>query len=109
MQTQSVWFYVTCPDESMARSLATGALKKHLIACANIIPMSSSLYWWEGEIQEATEVLLVGKTTEDQFAAAKDFFVSKHPYECPCVIALPITQGHTPFLQWIEGQCRTST
>ncbi|XP_064435622.1 uncharacterized protein LOC123849953 isoform X2 [Mirounga angustirostris] len=41
----------------------TGAsLDKKLAASVNILPKASSLYFWNGEIEEATEILLLIKT-----------------------------------------------
>ncbi|XP_052501256.1 uncharacterized protein LOC128052739 isoform X1 [Budorcas taxicolor] len=37
-------------------------LDKKLAASVNILPKASSLYYWNGEIEEATEVLLLIKT-----------------------------------------------
>nr|KAF6485311.1 hypothetical protein HJG63_010548 [Rousettus aegyptiacus] len=37
-------------------------LDKKLAASVNILPKASSLYFWNGEIEEATEILLLIKT-----------------------------------------------
>jgi hypothetical protein len=37
---------------------------ERLAACANILPGMTSLYWWEGDIQEASEAVLVAKTRQ---------------------------------------------
>ena len=31
-----------------------------------------------------------------------------HPYEVPCVIALPLVGGHPGYLAWIAAETRTS-
>ena len=61
--------YMTCPldkAESMARTL----LEERLVACANILPPASSLYWWEGTIEQAAEAVVVMKTADARSAAA---------------------------------------
>ncbi|XP_052501258.1 protein CutA homolog isoform X3 [Budorcas taxicolor] len=59
--TYSVVF-VNCPNEQIARDIARAILDKKLAASVNILPKASSLYYWNGEIEEATEVLLLIKT-----------------------------------------------
>ena len=46
------------------------------------------------------------KTTRDRFDALRDAIVDAHPYDCPCVVALPIVDGHGPWLQWLRDETR---
>uniref|UniRef100_A0A8C6QV20 CutA divalent cation tolerance homolog-like n=1 Tax=Nannospalax galili TaxID=1026970 RepID=A0A8C6QV20_NANGA len=59
--THSVVF-VNCPNEQIARDIARAILDKKLAASVNILPKASSLYFWQGEIEETTEILLVGSS-----------------------------------------------
>ncbi|XP_045647019.1 protein CutA homolog isoform X3 [Ursus americanus] len=54
--------FVNCPNEQIARDIARASLDKKLAASVNILPKASSLYFWNGEIEEATEILLLIKT-----------------------------------------------
>ena len=92
----------TCPDEGTARSLAEGLMEERLAACVNIVPGIKSVYRWEGEIREDTEVMLLIKTTAEGFPRVRDYLVNAHPYELPEVIALPIEQGYQPYLDWVS-------
>lgn len=76
------------------------------MACANIFPAHQSLYWWEGAVQSASETAVIYKTRAENFEAVKDKILSLHPYECPCIIALPIEKGHAGFLEWIEKEAQ---
>ncbi|KAF6327603.1 hypothetical protein mRhiFer1_008304 [Rhinolophus ferrumequinum] len=51
--------FVNCPNEHIARDIARTILDKKLAASVNILPKASSLYFWNGEIEEATEITLV--------------------------------------------------
>ena len=45
--------------------------------------------------------MILFQTTDERFEALRALLVSLHPYECPEIIATPITQGHSPYLAWI--------
>jgi periplasmic divalent cation tolerance protein len=100
----AVFIYSTFPDKTITEKAVHALLEKRLVSCVNLLPPVQSLYWWQGKIESAAEIILIAKTTADQFEAAKAYILSLHPYECPCIIALPIELGHTPFLNWIEQE-----
>ena len=104
MDVAAILIYSTFPDKIIAEKAAHALLEKRLVACANIVPAMQSLYWWQGKIENAAEIMLLAKTTSEQFEAVNACILSLHPYECPCIIALPIELGHTPFLNWIEQE-----
>ncbi len=92
---------VTAPEPRTARRLAQAALKKRLVACANLIPAIESHYWWQGRIDQSKEVLVIFKTTNSKVASLKKLVLAEHPYETPEFIALPIESGSRPYLDWI--------
>lgn len=98
--------YVTAPGAAEAEALARLAVEGRLAACANILPGMRSLYWWQGTLEQADEVVLILKTTEALVPALTKALVEAHSYDCPCVVALPITAGNPAFLQWIEDETR---
>uniref|UniRef100_A0A674BI21 Protein CutA homolog n=1 Tax=Salmo trutta TaxID=8032 RepID=A0A674BI21_SALTR len=71
-----------------------GIVEKKLAACVNIVPKITSVYEWQGKIQEDSEVLLVSIHTSF-------YSWSNHPYEVAEVISLPIEQGNPPYLKWL--------
>lgn len=98
--------YVTYPSAETAREISKAVIESRFAACANIFPAHESLYWWEGQVQSASETAVIYKTTKDKFEALRDKIAQLHPYDCPCIVALPIENGHAPFLQWIETETR---
>ena len=94
--------FVTAPDQDQARNIADAVLNARLAACVNIVPQLRSLYWWEGKIQDDTEVLCIMKTTRDKFAALAEAVRAAHSYEVPEIIPLPIVDGHEPYMKWIH-------
>jgi periplasmic divalent cation tolerance protein len=92
---------VTAPDLKVARQLSQAALKARLIACANLVPKLESHYWWKGKIETGAEVLLLIKTTRARLAALEKLIVSKHPYDTPEFLVLPLIAGNASYLKWI--------
>lgn len=96
----------TCPDDTVADGIATLLVAEALAACVNRLPGVRSLYRWEGHIQEDTEVLLVIKTTAARYPAVEGAIRSRHPYELPEIIAVPVTAGSAPYLEWVRQNSR---
>ena len=93
--------YMTTPTQEEALTLARELVRLRLAAGVNMLPGAQSVYRWKGEVHEAGECLLVAQVSE---AALPDFMAKAralHSYEVPCVVAMPIADGHQPFLRWI--------
>lgn len=74
-----------------------------MAACVNVVVGVTSLYRWEGRIEEASEVLLIIKTTMDRLDVLTAAVSEAHPYSVPELIALPVIAGHPPYLSWLTG------
>jgi len=98
------WLYVTAPDRAVALDLARDLVGARLAACANVSTGVTSVYRWQGRVEQDDECVLVLKTTAARVEDATRRLVERHPYECPCVVALPIEAGHGPFLAWIRDE-----
>ena len=83
--------------ERIARSL----VEKGVAACVNVVPGVVSFYRWKGKLERDGEVLLVIKTTGERFEDLKAALLAEHPYELPELVALPIADGHQPYLDWL--------
>lgn len=98
--------YITANDANEAKKIGKVLLCDRLVACVNIIDKIKSMYWWEGKIQEEGEALLIAKTRKDLVAKVVEKVKENHSYTCPCITALPITEGSSEFLKWIEEETR---
>jgi periplasmic divalent cation tolerance protein len=92
---------VTVPDAEVGRRLARALLEERLVACANLVPGVTSLYRWEGEVQEDDEVLLVMKTRSGLVPRLSARIPELHPYELPEVLALGVTDGLPAYCRWV--------
>lgn len=102
------WIYTTWPDAKSAHAAARLLVAEGLCACANIQPEMTSLFVWEGEVQEEQETVMILKTAATSLNALRQRFVALHPYDVPCFAALELSPGasHQPYLDWLTASSR---
>lgn len=93
--------FVTVPDMDTARNLARKLVERKLVACANIFPVTS-IYTWEGNIEENTECIMLLKICTENFEDVKEEILRMHPYDLPCIVRYAINDGHKKYLEWIS-------
>ena len=96
--------YVTTKDEAEAKRIARAAVDERLAACANVLGRIDSVYRWQGRVCEENEVVVILKTSERCKTELIHRIKELHSYECPCVVCLPIIDGHRDFLSWIDAE-----
>jgi periplasmic divalent cation tolerance protein len=92
---------VTAP-EAEARTLARRLVEERLAACGNVIPGVSSVYRWKGEVEEATEALLILKAPRAGGDALLRRIPELHSYDVPEILVLEVADGHPPYLDWVS-------
>lgn len=97
----------SCPNRESAESLAQQLVTAHLAACVSILPGVTSIYHWQGALQQDSEVLLLIKTAQPQVQPLITQLQQLHPYEVPEIIALAADAVHPPYLHWVL-QCTDS-
>ena len=100
------FIYMTAGNKEEASKIGKELVASKLAACVNILDNMNSVYMWQGEIQEDTEVVLIAKTTQAQVPQLVDKVKSLHSYDCPCIVSLPVLDGHKPFLDWIAEEVK---
>jgi periplasmic divalent cation tolerance protein len=98
----------TCPDVATAERLSRALVEASLAACVNVVPGVRSIYRWNDAVQADEEALMIIKTTVARLEAAREHLVALHPYEVPEVVALPVADGHHPYLSWVASATRAS-
>lgn len=101
---KNYFIYITTEDKQEAQRIGARLIEDRLAACVNIIDGMTSMFWWEGEVQQENETVLIAKTSEDQVDALSKRVNELHSYDCACVVALPMEKGNPEFLQWITDE-----
>ena len=94
---------MTTSSKEEAVEIVRSLLEERLIACANIVGPISSIFWWEGKIDEAREFLVFMKSHENHFERLSERVREIHSYEVPEIIALPIIKGSPSYLEWLSA------
>jgi periplasmic divalent cation tolerance protein len=103
---QTYFVYVTASSKEEAACVGREIVEQRLAACANVLDGMQSIYWWDGAVQEANEAVLILKTKESTLQELMETIRRLHSYECPCIVAIPISAGNPDYLQWIENETR---
>ena len=94
----------TTANEEEAKKIAKHLVEKKLIACCSIIPKVTSIYTWQGKINEDNESLMIMKTKTQLYSQAEEEIKKLHSYEVPEIICIPINTGSKEYLSWLEEQ-----
>lgn len=89
-----------------ASALAQSVVQARLAACAQITGPITSTYWWDGQVEQDDEWLLLIKTSADCLDALTDHLNERHSYDVPEVVAVPITGGSRAYLSWVTDETR---
>ena len=105
-ESGNIIILVTASSDEEARRIADGLLTRRKAACVNIVPGVSSLFWWQGKLDSAQEILLIIKTKAALLDEIVDLVKQIHSYEVPEIIALPIIGGNQDYLEWVGAEVK---
>jgi periplasmic divalent cation tolerance protein len=96
--------FCTVPDATTGEHIARYLVEYRLAACVNVIPGVTSVYRWQGQVETGTEALLKIKAKAGSYQQIETAIRSQHPYELPEIIAVPVSDGLTEYLDWVRIQ-----
>lgn len=94
----------TCGSLEEAQRIARELVERRQAACVNILPAVHSIYRWQGNVEEASEVLLLAKTQAARYTEVEQSIRELHSYTTPEIVAVPIAKGLPAYLDWILGE-----
>lgn len=99
---QPIMAMTTTGSTEEAAKIAASLVERRLAACVQIVPGISSVYWWEGEVAQDSESLLLCKTTEERYDELERAIRELHSYTTPEIVAVRIERGSDDYLEWLR-------
>ena len=98
--------YITTGSISEAKKIGHTLVEEKLVACSNIISPIHSIYNWQGKICDDKEALIILKTKKKLFKQIVKKVEELHSYDVPEIIAMPIIEGSSKYLSWINEETK---
>jgi periplasmic divalent cation tolerance protein len=95
----------TLGADADAAAIACTLVDERLAACVNILPPMTSVYRWQGKVEQDREQQMVIKTASDRVADLHARLRQLHPYELPEFLVLEAT-GSDAYLAWVGESAR---
>jgi len=96
--------YINTQDRDEAIGIGRTLVESGLAAAANVIVDVTSIFYWNEKLNEKNEVILLVKTRADLVDEIVARVRSLHCYECPSLVAVPVSGGNPDYLAWIAGK-----
>ncbi len=103
-ENKTVLIYTTLEQVDDAKRIGRALVESKRAACVNIFPATVAIYEWQGEVQEAGEVVMLIKTRKACLAEALARTTQLHPYDTPALLVIEPSQVDDDFAAWIAGQ-----
>lgn len=96
-----VLVFTTLGSEEDARRLVTALVESGVVACGTILGGATSIFRWKGRISEESEVVVLLKTHRSRWPDLRAAVETRHPYDVPELLAVPVEAGLAPYLEWV--------
>ena len=90
----------TYPNKKSITKIANELVQNKIVACVNITKISS-IYSWQGKIENASEYLVLFKTIQKNKKSLKEKIKASHPYDIPEIAEINITSINKSYLKWL--------
>jgi periplasmic divalent cation tolerance protein len=92
---------ITADNADWLADFTRSLVEDRLAACGQNIATIRSIYRWDGGIQDEPEARVALHTRATLVPAIVERADRDHPYQVPCVIALPVIGGNPSYLNWV--------
>jgi periplasmic divalent cation tolerance protein len=99
----------TLSSQEEAERIGRTLVEERLAACAQVVGPITSFYWWNTEIERASEWYCHLKTSDEQYSALEARLRALHSYATPEIIAVPIERAATEYSAWVQKTVRFPT
>ena len=91
---------ITADDAGWLTGFTRSLITDRLVACGQHTPVRS-LYRWEGAVHDEAETRVALHTRLSLVQAIIDRVLAEHPYDVPCVLAVPVTAANPAYAAWV--------
>lgn len=91
---------LSCANRQEARQIADHLLSQKLVACARLVDVDSA-YWWQGQVENAKETLLMMESTAEKFADIETTVRQIHSYKTFVLTAYPVDKASKGVETWL--------
>jgi periplasmic divalent cation tolerance protein len=96
----------TIDSQNAANDLVKEIVGQRLAACGQVIGPVQSTYWWDGQLESAEEWMCILKTTIEHLPDLQTHLHQVHPYDVPELLAVPVADGSSAYIDWMRGELR---
>ena len=100
-----IFVYTTCEKNEDAKELARLIVKNSIGACVDYWPINS-VYRWEGEVKEGSEMMIMISTFESKIDAVTDLICSNHSYSTPMIAGVPVKRINRAYKEWVNEEMK---
>jgi periplasmic divalent cation tolerance protein len=99
---EAIQVVTTTADRADAERIAASLVAKRFAACAQVSGPLEATYRWKGQVETSEEWSCTIKTLRRLFPDVERAIRELHSYEEPEILAMPIVEGSSSYLKWIE-------
>ena len=93
--------YAVFADVDEAMRIGRTVVEERLAACINILGPCTSIYWWEGKVEQSDEAPAILKTTIDRADALIARLAELHSYGVPCITIWSVDSLPASYADWV--------
>jgi len=91
---------ITAPDGEWAEQITRELIEHKLVARGHQFQIQAT-YTWQGKTESNAETRVALHTRQELVDQISSYIVERHPYDVPCVIALPILAATDAYHHWV--------
>ena len=97
---------ITAADADWLAGFTRTLVEERLAACGQTVREIRSIYRWQGAVHDDAEARVALHTRRSLVPAIVARADALHPYDVPCVLALPVVAGNPAYLEWLAAETR---
>jgi len=92
---------ITADNAEWLAGFTRRLVEDRLAACGQQVASIRSIYRWQGEVHDDPEARVALHTRLELVPRIVERANAEHPYDVPCVIALPVVAANPAYTEWV--------